>query len=84
MKVSKIIFRLLYFLNILKTLIILNDLMMFVEDAPETDSFCSIIIPAKEITETIKSNMFQLSLKYVLPKPSNFMIASKMNNIENT
>jgi hypothetical protein len=31
---------------------------MLVDDAPDTESFYSIIIPVSDISETIKSNTF--------------------------
>jgi hypothetical protein len=40
---------------------------MFDKDASLTFKIVSIKIPAMEIVETIKSNIFHLSLKYLTP-----------------
>jgi hypothetical protein len=79
MKVSNITFRLFCYLNILKILMTLKDLTIFVEETPFTCKVSSKIIPASETHDTMKSKTFQGSKKYLLPKPANFIRASKIN-----
>jgi hypothetical protein len=83
MNVSNIILKLFCFLNILKILTILIDLIIFVDEAPSTYKTFSTTIPKTEIIETTKSNTFQLSLKYLGPKAIIFKIASSKKIEEN-
>lgn len=77
--VSNIILKLFCFLNILNILAILKALITVAEDPVETSVKADTNIPIPVPITTIKSNIFQLSLKYLPPKPIIFIIASTAN-----
>lgn len=83
MNVSKIILRLFYFLKTFTILAILISLNTDVEVIAVILNICSKIMPDIDPKTMIKSKIFQGSLKYLVPHPIIFIMASTVKTSPN-